>query len=416
MIRRTIKKRVVDSLSLKEITIITGARQIGKTTLLKEIINDLKHKGKETLYFNLDIEEDKRHFESQQRLLNKIELEVGRQHAYIFVDEIQQKENAGRFLKGIYDMGLPYKFIVTGSGSLELKEKVSEALTGRKYLIEMGPVSFIEFVNFKTNYKYQSKLPLFFEAEKEKTELLLNEYLIFGGYPAVITAGTINRKLEVMNDIFTSYITKDISYLLKIRQPDKFVKLIRLLAVLSGNILNYTQLAQDVGVKLDTLKTYLWYAEQTFIIKTVKPYFTNLKKELTKSPTVYFNDLGMLNFSKGGFRTSPLDGMLFQNFIYINLKEKYDKGLSHVNYWRTKDKAEVDFIIHTDYGVVPVEVKIKKIKNPTVSRSYKSFITKYSPIKGAVVNLELTYELTSGETKVLFMPYWKLLLQAEELL
>ncbi len=413
MIRRDIKSRIYTSLDLKEITIITGARQVGKTTLLKEIITELKNKGEKVLYFNLDIEEDSNHFVSQQKLLNKIRLETGNEKAFIFIDEIQQKENAGKFLKGIYDMELPYKFIVTGSGSLELKEKISEALTGRKYMIEMSPVGFIEFVNYKTQYRYEDRIVGFFNTEEEKAELLLNEFLTFGGYPAVITADTALRKQEVMNEIFTSYITKDVSYLLGVRHPDKFVKLIQLLAVQSGCILNYSQLAQDTGIRFETLKTYLWYAEQTYIINTVKPFFTNLKKELTKSPTVYFNDLGMLNFSKNNFAGVFQDGMQFQNFVYSVLKEKYLKGLLRINYWRTKDKAEVDFIVHTGKGVVPVEVKFKKMGRPEVNRSFRRFLTKYKPLTGIIVNLNLDETVKVYDTEVFFIPFWKL--QVEEI-
>ena len=362
MIKRTIKKTIIESLSLKEVTIITGARQVGKTTVLKEVISELKRKGERVFYLNLDIEEDATHLQSQQYLLNKIKLEVGEKKAFIFIDEIQQKENAGKFLKGIFDMGLPYKFIVTGSGSLELKEKISESLAGRKHLIEMNPVSFLEFVDYKTNYKYSKRLNLFFETEPDKTKLFLNEYLLYGGYPAVITANTDQRKKEIMNEIFVSYITRDISFLLGLRQPDKFIRLIQLLAVQAGGLINFSQLAQDTGIRMETLKTYLWYAEQTYIVKTIKPYFTNLKKEITKSPVIYFNDLGMLNFSRNNVFGSTDVGMLFQNFIFLVLREKYSKGLAKINYWRTKDKAEVDFVLHTEEGVIPVEVKHKSLK------------------------------------------------------
>ena len=404
MISRNLKDKILESLKLKEITVLIGARQVGKTTLLKEIIGELDN----VLYFNLDIEQDSVHFESQEIFLQKVELEVGKENGYIFIDEIQQKEDAGRFLKGLYDMDLPYKFVVTGSGSIELKEKISEALTGRKYMIEMSTVSFEEFVNYKTKYKYKKRLDVFFDVEKEQTKLLLEEYLNFGGYPAVVTEETILRKKEVMNEIFVSYLTKDISFLLGVKYPDKFVKMIQLLAVQSGSILNYSQLSQDVGVRLETLKTYLWYAEQTFIISTVRPYFTNAKKEITKSPNIYFNDLGMCNFSKSNFNADGNDGMVFQNFVYTILKGKYERGLSKVNHWRTKDKAEVDFVVHTESGITPIEVKFSELKSAKVTRSFRSFIKKYSPKIAYVVNLTLDETLMIEDTEVVFIPYWKL--------
>jgi len=334
----------------------------------------------------------------------------------VFIDEIQQKEDAGRFLKGLYDMELPYKFVVTGSGSIELKEKISEALTGRKHMIEMSPVSFGEFVNYKTKGRYSDRMEQFFRLEKEKTNLLLNEYLAFGGYPAVITANDISRKKEIMNEIFSSYITKDITYLLGVRAPDKFVKLIQLIAAYSGSIVNYSQLAQETGLRTETLKTYLWYAEQTYIIKIVKPYFTNIKKEITKSPTIYFNDLGMCNFSKGlyGQGIKETDGMTFQNFVYLLLKGKDAEGLANVNFWRSKDKAEVDFIIHGEEGVTPVEVKFSSVKKATVSKSFRSFIKNYSPKTGYIVNRSYEEAITIGTTNVFFVPFWRFVNAAEK--
>ncbi len=410
MIARDIEKKIVDSLKLKEVTVLTGARQVGKTTVIKEVIGKLRDKGEKVLYFNLDIEQDSEFFNSQQTLLNKIQLECGNTKAYIFIDEIQQKKDAGRFLKGLYDMELPYKFVVTGSGSLELKEKISEALTGRKYVIEMPPVNFIEFVNFKTGYKYKNRIELFFDIEKEKTKLLLNEYLMFGGYPAIITAGDKTRKTELMNEIFISYITKDISYLLGIRAPDKFVKLIQILSTYIGSLINYTTLSNETGLKTDTLKTYLWYAEQTYIIKTVKPYFTNVKKEITKSLVIYFNDTGMCNFSSGRYGSFAIDkdGFIFQNFIYGVLRSIVNEGLSSINYWRTKDNAEVDFIYPSGNSPIPVEVKFSSLKKPMVSRSFRSFLKQYSPKTGIIVNLDMEETLKIGNTNVLFIPFWKL--------
>lgn len=413
MINRDVENRITDSLKLKEITVITGARQVGKTTIIRKIISQLKRRGKSVLYLNLDIEQDNQYLESQQTLISKIQLESGNGYSYVFIDEIQQKRDAGRFLKGLYDMGLPCKFVVTGSGSIELKEKISEALTGRKYIIEMPPISFKEFVSYKTNGKYSNRMGLFFKLEKEKTNLLLNEYLTFGGYPAVITADSVSRKREIMNEIFSSYITKDITYLLGVRAPDKFIKLIQLVAAYSGSILNYSQLSQETGLRTETLKTYLWYAEQTYIIKTVKPYFTNIKKEITKSPTIYFNDLGMCNFSKGmyGRGIKDTDGMTFQNFVYLLLKDRDADGLSNVNFWRSKDKAEVDFITHGDKGVTPVEVKFSTIKRATVSKSFRSFIKIYSPKVGYIVNSTFEEVITIGGTNVLFVPFWKFVVE-----
>ena len=411
MIQRQFSKLLMDSLKRKEVTIVIGARQVGKTTMVQDVLASISGKGEKVISFNLDIEEDAVFFSSQQTLLNKIQLEFGSEGGIVFVDEIHQKQDAGRFLKGLYDQGLPYKFVVTGSGSLELKEKISEALTGRKYLIEMPPVTFKEFLDYKTGYKYSDRLELFCQVEAVRLDQLLQEYMMFGGYPKVITEkGTLAKK-EVMDEIFTSYITKDISYLIGVRAPHKYVTLIKLLAVQAGGIVNYTKLCNDVGLNVDTLKNYLWYAEQTFVIDLVKPFYTNAKRELTKAPAVYFSDTGMCNFGQGLYGVTSVRnlGFVFQNFVYTLLKQRYQSGVNKVNYWRTKDKAEVDFVVHEQGSVIPVEVKYSELKKPTITRSYRSFINRYAPKKGLVVNSTLDEEIIIGQTKVSFIPYWKLL-------
>ncbi|MBW2662531.1 MAG: AAA family ATPase, partial [Deltaproteobacteria bacterium] len=131
MIERKLFSALVKHLPKKEFSIITGPRQSGKTTLMEMLQERLVQKGEKTLYLNLDIEWDRPHFESQQALINKVELELGKKKGFVFIDEIQRKENAGLFLKGLYDLKLPYKFIISGSGSLELKKQIHESLIGR---------------------------------------------------------------------------------------------------------------------------------------------------------------------------------------------------------------------------------------------------------------------------------------------
>lgn len=409
MIKRDNYDLVLGSLSRKEITILIGARQVGKTTLLQEVLFELSRTNEQVLYWNLDIENDASYFVSQQKLLSRIQLEFGNKPGYVFIDEIQQKQDAGRFLKGIYDMNLPYKFIVTGSGSLELKEKVGEALTGRKQLINMDTVSFREFVDYKSDYRYSDRLRAYFSIELEKIQSFLNEYISFGGYPKVVISDEIAIKKETMNEVFTSYITKDISYLLGVRSTDKFVKMIKLLAVQSGCILNYAQLASDTGVSVNTLKNYLWYSEQTFIVNIIKPFYTNAKKELTKSPVVYFNDLGMLNFALGKMGEVEItNDFVFQNFVFNLLRQKYESPTTPINHWRTKDKAEVDFIIHSEGEIIPIEVKHSELKKISISRSFRNFIIKYQPKRAMIINLSLKDTLVLKNTKIEIIPYWEL--------
>lgn len=411
IIQRYLYDEVKKHLKAKEISIIVGPRQVGKTTLMMELLNSLKKEGEKVLFLNLDYEADKRFFESQDLLLSKIKLEIGTD-GNVFIDEIQRKENAGIFLKGIYDLNLPYKFIVSGSGSLELKEKIQESLSGRKRLFELLPVTFKEFVNYKTEYRYVNQLESYFELENKKTEILVNEYLSFGGYPRVVTENNLEEKIKIIDEIFRSYIDKDIVNLLNIDRPDAFSLLIKILASQTGKLINYSNLSTVIGISTATLKKYLYFAEKTYIIQTISPYSRNSLKELTKSKTVYFYDHGLRNFSNSCFM--PLQnlnelGFVFQNFIKILIDEHLLWKNRTLNFWRTTDKAEVDFVVSTGSEIVPIEVKYSTLNNSTITRSLRSFIEKYSPQRAFIINMRYSNQMIINKTKVIFIPFYKLI-------
>jgi len=411
-IKRKIEKDILRHLKAKEITIIVGARQVGKTTLIKSIKKDLDAVGKNTIFLNLDIQSHQQYFTTQQAFLQKLSLEFNGQAAFVFIDEIQRKENAGLFLKGLYDSDLPYKFVVSGSGSLELKEKIQESLAGRKRLFEMYPVSFEEMLQFKTNYQYEKRLAQFFEAETEKTTKFLQEYLNYGGYPRIVVEASIKEKRLLLDEIFSSYLERDIASLLSLNRPDAFVLLIRLLADRVGSQISFSQLSVETGISLPTVKKYLWYAEKTFITKRVLPFFKNAKKELIKSPELFFVDLGLRNYAINqlGQIGQPYNtGMVFENFVFQILQEKAEENGWQVKYWRTKDKAEVDFILDKGWEQIPIEVKYQHLKNNNISRSFRSFIEKYQPKQAFLINLSRNEVGIIGETSIKIMPFYRLL-------
>ncbi|MCL0046964.1 ATP-binding protein [Thermodesulfovibrionales bacterium] len=410
IIKRKLLKELEEHLPKKEISLIIGARQVGKTTLMLLLKECLERKGEKTVFLNLDSEMDKEFFVSQETLIRKIKLEIGKNQGYVFIDEIQRKENAGIFLKGIYDLNLPYKFIVSGSGSMELKERIHESLVGRKRVFELNPISFDEFVNFKTDYRYENKLVNFFDIEKERTENFLNEYLGLSGYPRVVLEEKLSEKTKNIDEIFCSYLEKDISYLLKVQKLDVFSSLIRILASNIGGLINFSELASTLGISVLTVKNYLWYAEKTFVIQRLTPYFKNVRKEVTKSPVIYFYDLGLRNYSLGIFGNikGMGQGFLFQNFIFNLLKEKFRFSGGSLHFWRTKDKAEVDFIVDFGREVIPIEAKYKKMNKPRVERSMKTFIEKYKPKESWVVNLNFEKEIEIEKTKVKFLPFHRI--------
>ena len=408
-IRRQQLELLRKDLQRKEITLLIGPRQAGKTTLMKQLQRELTDKKLPVLYLNMDIEADAAYLQSQQALLNKIRLELG-DKGYVFIDEIQRKSDAGVFFKGIYDMELPYKFVLSGSGSIELKEKIGESLAGRKLVVPVDTVSFEEFLDYRTDYRYSGRLDLFLSLEKEKGNFLLQEYLAYGGYPAVVTASTIEDKVRIMDEIYSAYVTRDISALLGMQQPEHYSRMLRLLAAGAGGLVNVSRLAADAGLSVPTVQKYLWYAENTFVLKAVRPYSGNRMKEIVKAPVYYFTDLGFRNHMLGSFQNNSgvKDGFAFQNFIFRILNASLRNSAATLHYWRTTDGAEVDFVIDRTQEVIPIEVKYTDLKTTTLSRSFRNFVEKYKPRKAFVVNLSYCGELMLGETVVHFVPYYAL--------
>ncbi len=409
MIKRKLFDELKSHVPKKEISFIVGPRQAGKTTLMLLLKDHLEKKGERTLFLNLDIEQDKEFFSSQSKLIRKIELELGKQKGFVFIDEIQRKEDSGLYLKGIYDMDLPYKFIVSGSGSVELKEKIHESLVGRKRLFNLSTLSFEEFINFKTGCRYEDRLTDFFSVETERVYDLLEEYMNFGGYPRIVLEEKLDEKLSLINEIYQSYVERDISYLLKIRKTEEFSNLVKIMAAQLGSLVNYSELTSTVGISLKTLKEYLWYLEKTFILERITPYFKNVRKEITKSPIFYFYDLGLRNFAYGNFGSLQDKGFVFQNFVFNVLKEKIRLSSSKICFWRTKDKAEIDFVVDIEKKPLPVEVKYKKLTTTKIPRSLRSFIERYKPEEALIVNLALDETIVLNRTKINIIPFYKIL-------
>lgn len=414
MIKRQLFSELQAHLSQKEISLIVGPRQAGKTTLMMALKRELDSRGEATLFLNLDIENDRQFFASQESLLRKVHLELGERGGYVFIDEIQRKEDAGLFLKGLYDMNLPCKFIVSGSGSLELKEKIHESLSGRKRVFELGPLNFIEFANYKTDYRYEGNLFEFLTVEKRKTQGLLEEYLSFGGYPRVVLEETVDEKRKIIAELYQSYLERDIVYLLGVQKTDRFTALVRLMSSQIGQLATISEIANTLNLNVVTVNNYLWYMEKTFFLHRVTPFFRNMRKELTKSPVFYFYDLGMRNFALGIFGGAPLTpaegGLLFQNFIHNVLREKIANTAHQVHYWRTTSKAEVDFVVDQNVQILPVEVKYRNLSAPETTRSFQSFLNAYHPRQGFIVHLGAEMQKRINNTDVHFINWTQLLL------
>jgi len=411
VIKRDVYPKLLEHVENPEITMLVGCRQAGKTTLMELLQTKLAAKGKETVSFNLEREEDGYYFKNQLGLVDRLKLVFGGEKGYVFIDEIQRLENAGLFLKGIYDRKLPYKLVVTGSGSLELKEKIQESLAGRKRMFEIATLSLEEFVNYKTNYQYEGRLAEFFAVDKMVAGNLLKEYLVWGGYPRVVLAQKETEKTATIEDIYRSYLEKDIEKLLGVIKEEEFTKLVMVLADQVGKVANISEISSILGINRETVKKYLWFLKKTYVVGEVRPFYVNLRKELTKRAVYYFGDLGLRNYILGRLNVRNLEiegGFLFQNLIYLLIKKNIYLGAGKINYWRTIGGAEIDFVINSGADIWPIEVRYADLKEVRVSRSMRSFLDAYGPKKMTIVNLSLNKGERAGKTEIEAVPMMKL--------
>lgn len=413
MIKRLILPELEKHLQSDQMTILIGPRQVGKTFLMTALRQKLTKQGKPTIWLNLDNEADFKKVNSQAELLAYINLTAGSKKTYIFIDEIQRKENAGLFLKGIFDMKIRHKFIISGSGSLELKAKIPESMAGRKRLFTIDPINFKEFINYKTHYQYESRLNDYIAIEKDAVNQLLSEYSVFGGYPRVILAPSAREKNIQMQEIYRSYVDRDIRDLLHLEKTDTLTNLLKILASQIGSLTNITELSSTISLDQKTIKKYLLYLEQTFIISKVTPFYRNIRKEITKAPLYYFTDLGLRNWLLGlfGLIDIPrlLQGHIFENVIFNLLKTQTYLTPGQIHFWRTKDQAEVDFILNAPLSPTPVEVKYQKLTHPAMSRSYQNFLSAYKPVNGYIIHLGNEMTMKKNLTRIHFLPFWKIL-------
>jgi predicted AAA+ superfamily ATPase len=389
-------------LEKKEISLILGPRQSGKTTLILKMKEDLEKKGKKTIYFNLDRFEDLENFKTQKTLLEKIKFELGEGKVYVFIDEIQRLPNAGLFLKGLYDYLSPYKFIITGSGSLELKENVIEPLTGRKKTFYLYPLSFEEFFQFKTG-KEIGWFNRFYQVNEKEGERLLDEYLVFGGYPKVVLLKTAKEKKEALEEIYTSYLEKDVRALLGVEKDLSYQYLLRYLAFETGSLIKKTEISRNLGLNIKTLNRYLFLLEKTFVIFLVRPFFRNPTKEITKTPKSYFIDLGLRNFIISNFSSffqREDRGKVFENFVFRQILEK--RPVFGIWFWRTETGAEVDFVFQEKENLLPIEVKASKKQFGLIGKSLLSFLEKYRLKKALIVHLGEEKAINKKGKKIIY--------------
>ncbi len=305
------------------------------------------------------------------------------------------------------------KLFVTGSGSFDIKVLISKYLVGRAVSFELFPLNFQEFLLWKAkdlakiHREWREEITEFIRGEKIELEkaferefrALLEEFLIFGGFPEIVKEEDVDMKIELLKNLYRMYLEKDVFFFLRVRHLEKFREMMRYLAFSSGNILQVSSLMSDLKMDYKTVDSYLSILVNSYIIRLVSPFYKNLVTEIKKSRKVYFVDPGFRNSILNNF--TPLNartdrGQILENFVLNEFRD------FEMKYWRTTSKSEVDFVLFVNNEVIPIEIKsFGKIK-----RSFRSFLSTYKPSR-AIVFTEKEFGLRDvGRTEVLFIPHW----------
>lgn len=374
-IKRQIENDLHNDCFKGKIIVILGARQVGKSTLIKMLVGHQK----ETVLW-LDGEEADVHLLLQNSNRERLAQIVGK-HKIIVIDEAQKINDIGSILKLFADYLKDIQVIASGSSAFELRNSLNEPLTGRKFEYQLFPISFIEMVNHTNLLQEIRQLP---------------QRLLYGYYPEIVTnVGSEQRLLKFLSE---SYLYKDVFLFGGIKKPEKILELLKLLAWQIGSEVNYNELSKMLKIDNQTVENYINILEQAFVIYRLNAFHTNQRNELKKSKKIYFNDLGIRNALINDFRAVELRndaGNLFENFVIneIRKQNEYQQLYANFYFWRSTDQKEIDLVIEKDNVLHTYEIKWNPNKKATLTKSFSNIYQNYT---FEIINKDNFFEFISN--------------------
>jgi hypothetical protein len=388
MIPRKLFDKLLAHLEKKEFSILTGARQTGKSTLLRQIETHCKKLGIPVVFLNLENK-------SILSVLNENPLNVLgylpniNKKTIVLVDEVQYLDDPSNFLKLLYDEHVDkIKIVASGSSAFYLDSRFRDSLAGRKRIFQLFTCSFDEYLELSEKpelLREKNRLSENPNSKSSKIDYLRVEwenYLLFGGYPAVITELNTDEKIARLRELRDSFLKRDILES-GVSNDKAFYSLMRIMASQTGNLVNVNELANTLRIQNSTVSNYLDVMQKYFHIALIRPFFKNLRKELVKMPKVYFMDTGMRNCLLENFQSPnirPDKGELWENMVFRQLIEKYNAD--SIYYWRTTSGQEVDFVLPGIANPKAIEAKfdkalIKKSKYRKFKETYPGIPLEY---------------------------------------
>lgn len=354
MIQRQIEPRLREQLFKGKALIVMGARQVGKTTLLKQVLAGCEEG---VLWLSGDDQDVRTLFEtiSAPRLRA-----IAGKNRLIVLDEAQRIRDIGIKLKLITDQMPDFQLLATGSSSFELANKINEPLTGRKREHRLFPLSFAEMVG------HTSLL-------EEKR--MLGHRLVYGAYPEVVMHP--GDEIGLLRELKDSYLYKDILEFDKIHKPERLTKLLQALAYQLGSEVSYNELAQLCGMDAKTVESYITLLEQSYVLFRLGSFSRNLRNELKSSKKIYFYDNGVRNAVIGNFAQveNRMDaGALFENYVVSECmkRKEYTGDYAHSWFWRTTAKQEIDYLEEKDGLLHAFELKWNPRRRATAPLSFRN--------------------------------------------
>jgi len=351
MIQRIIAQSIANKLFKGKVILLLGPRQVGKTTLLKAIMQEKKH----ALWLNADEPDIQALF--AQATSTRLKNYFGT-NKLIVIDEAQTITDVGLKLKIIHDTLLDTQVIATGSSAFEIKNKTNEPLTGRKWQFQLFPFSFAELVEHHGLIEEKRMLPV---------------RLLYGSYPEITQyPGEEKDRLKLLTD---SYLYKDILMYEGLKMPEKLVHLLQLLAFRIGTEINYNNLSKELRIDNSTIEKYIQLLEDCFIIFRLKALSRNHAKELKKGRKIYFYDNGVVNALLGNFNLPENRsdiGALWENYVISEIYKKYhyENRWANFFFWRTQDQQEIDLVIEENQVFHTYEIKWNANKKARLSKTF----------------------------------------------
>ena len=391
IIRDKYLNKITTGFKTVPIVALIGARQVGKTSLMNSFDQD----GKK-LFLN---GQDPAVAELFQKLSNieqylKVYLDEELK-GFLLLDEFQFIYGISTMLKLLTDKYSQLKVLCSGSSSLDILQQIEESLAGRIRTIEVLSLSFDEYLLFKDNNLQQIFRSFNEETESSvlttKIEDTLTEYMLYGGLPRAALTDNPEEKMEVLNDIYQTYLLRDVRSYVANQDFVGFNKLLRLLASQIGNLININEISRQTNLQYKKCEDYLYLLEQMYIIKMIEPYFTNKRKVIGKMKKIFFCDLGLRNMIESNFNdlTFRMDnGALFENYVMLELWRN-KKAAGTLQFYRTTDGTEVDFVLNQLNDVIALECKYRTLSKPISMAGLNNFCETESITRKYIVNRNL---------------------------